>query len=90
MYARRNTLKKAYFHLMKIEQKVNKVLEVEDYAKKNRELQKKYEAGEKFESAVIYVEDGQLWVSDFFFDLPVKEQNALIDYLSQFCTEEIQ
>lgn len=90
MYARRDTLKKAYYHLMKIEQKINKILEVEGYAKKNVELQKKYESGEKFESAIIYVEDGQLWVSDFFFDLPIREQDALIDYLSQFCKEEIQ
>lgn len=88
MYSRRNTLKKAYYHLMKMEQKINKILEVEDRAAKNNELTKKYLSGEKFESKIIFVEDGQIYVTDFFFDLPVKEQDALIDYLSQFCTEE--
>lgn len=88
MYARRDTLKKAYYHLMKMEQKINKILDVEDRAAKNNELTKKYLAGEKFVSKIIFVEDGQIYVTDFFFDLPIKEQDALIDYLSQFCTEE--
>lgn len=88
MYRRRDTLKKAYYHLMKKEQKINKILEVEDCAAKNLELEKKYISGEKFESKIIFVEDGQLMVNDFFFDLPVKEQDALIDYLSQFCKED--
>ncbi len=88
MYSRRNYLKKAYYHLMKMEQKLNKALEVENCAAKNVELQKKYIAGEKFESQIVFVEDGQMYVTDFFFDLPVKEQDALIDYFSQFCKED--
>lgn len=90
MYTRKSTLKKAYYHLMKKEQKINKILQVEDCAAKNLELSKKYIAGEKFESRIIFVENGQLYVNDFFFDLPVKEQDALIDYLSEFCTEDIE
>ena len=77
MKKRGDYLKKAYYHLMKIEQKKNKILQVENYG----EIAK----GEYFDSSEVYVEDGYLCVGEGFFRLSGKEQDALIEYL---CPEE--
>ena len=73
MKKRGDYLKKAYYHLMKIEQK------------KNAELNRKFAKGEYFDSSEVYVEDGYLCVGEGFFRLSGKEQDALIEYL---CPEE--
>ena len=77
MKKRGDYLKKAYYHLMKIEQKKNKILQVENYGK--------FAKGEYFDSSEVYVEDGYLCVGEGFFRLSGKEQDALIEYL---CPEE--
>ena len=75
MKKRGDYLKKAYYHLMKIEQKKNKILQVENYGEINAELNRKFAKGE----------DGYLCVGEGFFRLSGKEQDALIEYL---CPEE--
>ena len=79
MKKRGDYLKKAYYHLMKIEQKKNKILQVENYGEINAELNRKFAKGEYFDSSEVYVEDGYLCVGEG------KEQDALIEYL---CPEE--
>ena len=78
-------LKKAYYHLMKIEQKKNKIFGVENYGEINAELNRKFAKGEYFDSSEVYVEDGYLCVGEGFFRLSGKEQDALIEYL---CPED--
>ena len=85
MKTRGDYLKKAYYHLMKIEQKKNKILQVENYGEINAELNRKFAKGEYFDSSEVYVEDGYLCVGEGFFCLSGKEQDALIEYL---CPEE--
>ena len=48
MKKRGDYLKKAYYHLMKIEQKKNKILQVENYGEINAELNRKFAKGEYF------------------------------------------
>ena len=81
MKKRGDYLKKAYYHLMKIEQKKNKILQVENYGEINAELNRKFAKGEYFDSGEVYVEDGYLCVGEG----SGKEQDALIEYL---CPEE--
>ena len=69
----------------KIEQKKNKILQVENYGEINAELNRKFAKGEYFDSSEVYVEDGYLCVGEGFFRLSGKEQDALIEYL---CPEE--
>ena len=57
MKKRGDYLKKAYYHLMKIEQKKNKILQVENYGEINAELNRKFAKGEYFDSSEVYVED---------------------------------
>ena len=85
MKKRGDYLKKAYYHLMKIEQKKNKILQVENYGEIHAELNRKFAKGEYFDSSEVYVEDGYLCVGEGFFRLSGKEQDALIEYL---CPEE--
>ena len=56
MKKRGDYLKKAYYHLMKIEQKKNKILQVENYGEINAELNRKFAKGEYFDSSEVYVE----------------------------------
>ena len=72
MKKRGDYLKKAYYHLMKIEQKKNKILQVENYGEINAELNRKFAKGEYFDSSEVYVEDGYLCVGEGFFRLSGK------------------
>ena len=51
MKKRGDYLKKAYYHLMKIEQKKNKIFGVENYGEINAELNRKFAKGEYFDYA---------------------------------------
>ena len=46
MYERRNYLKRAFYHLMKIEMKKNKALAFDGYHQANTELARKFAFGE--------------------------------------------
>lgn len=83
MYERRNYLKRAFYHLMKIEMKINKALAFEGYHEANAELARMFAEGEVFESSVIYVEDGMLCITMDFLRLKRKEQDALIAFFTQ-------
>ena len=78
-------LKKAYYHLMKIEQKKNKILQVENYGEINAELNRKFAKGEYFDSSEVMLRTVTICVGEGFFRLSGKEQDALIEYL---CPEE--
>ena len=73
MKKRGDYLKKAYYHLMKIEQKKNKILQVENYGEINAELNRKFAKGEYFDSSEVYVEDGYLCVGEGVFLLNKKD-----------------
>lgn len=83
MYERGNYLKRAFYHIMKLEMKKNKTLKFEGYQKVNAKLLEMYSRGQAFENSVVYVEDGELCVSREFFKLPMREQEAMVEYLSQ-------
>lgn len=88
MYERRNYLKRAFYHLMKIEMKINKALAFDGYHEANAELARMFAAGEVFESSVVFVEDGVLCITEEFFRLSGKEQDALIEFFAPDLTEE--
>lgn len=83
MYERKNYLKRAFYHLMKIEMKINQAVGYEGYEKDNAKLNELFSAGDGFESSQIYIEDEKIHVGPYFFGLPEVEQDALIDYFSQ-------
>ena len=83
MYERRNYLKRAFYHLMKIEMKKNKAMAFEGYHEANAELARKFTAGEFFESSIIFVEDNMLCITEEFLRLGRKEQDALIRFFGQ-------
>ena len=83
MYERRNYLKRAFYHLMKIEMKKNKALAFEGYHQANAELARKYAAGEIFESSTIFMEDGMLCITEDFLRLSFKEQDALVQFFAE-------
>lgn len=88
MYERRNYLKRAFYHLMKLEMKINKALAFEGYHEANAELARMFAKGEVFESSVVFVEDGVLCITEEFFRLNGNEQDALIDFFAPDLTEE--
>ncbi len=84
MYERKNYLKRAFYHLMKLQMKRNKYLQFDGYKQDNYELAEMFARGEAFETDIIFVKDGELFVCEEFFKLNGKEQSAMIDYMSQF------
>lgn len=82
MYERRNYLKRAFYHLMKIEMKKNKALAFDGYHQANAELARKYADGEIFESSAIFMEDGMLCITEDFLRLNSKEQDALVQFFA--------
>lgn len=88
MYERRNYLKRAFYHLMKIEMKKNKALAFDGYHQANAELARKFAFGEIFESSVIFIEDGMLCITEDFLRLKRKEQDALIQFFAKDLMDE--
>ena len=83
MYERRNYLKRAFYHVMKIEMKKNKAMAFEGYHQANAELARKFADGEIFESSAIFMEDGMLCITEDFLRLDRKEQDALIQFFAK-------
>lgn len=83
MYERRNYLKKAFYHLMKIEMKKNKELGFDGYREANAELARIYASGSAFENTTIFVEEGQLCITGDFYKLSRMEQDALIQFYAR-------
>lgn len=83
MYSRGDYLKKAFYHLMKMEMKNNKKLGYDDCGLDNAKLSRNYAKYGNFQSELVYTEDGELFVHDEFFKLSTKEQNAIIQYMTE-------
>ena len=79
----RDNLKKAFYHIMKMEQKRNRKTKFDGYKKVNARLNKQFSCGEYFDNGIIYVEDGGICVRKDFFRLRGSEQEAVIKYMAQ-------
>ena len=88
MKERRNYLKRAFYHLMKIEMKKNKKLAFDGYHETNARLAKLFTCGEPIESSVIFVEDDMLCITDDFFRLRSRERDAITQFFADSLNDQ--
>ena len=81
MYERKKYLKRAFYHIMKMQMSKNKLLAYEGYRRDNEKLGRAFAKGETFDNSIIFVKNGKLNLTPKFFKLKSIEQDALIDFM---------
>ena len=83
MYERKNYLKRAFYHIMKIEMKRNKSIAYDGYKLDNLKLGQAFTKGEIFDNSIIFIKNGTLHLAPNFFKLKPRERDAIIEYMCQ-------
>lgn len=83
MYDRKNYIKRAFYHIMKMEMKKNKSIAYDGYKLDNEKLGQAFAKGKIFDNSIIFIENGTLHLAPDFFKLKFKERDAIIEYMCQ-------